>query len=47
MTSPDRAQIRKAITDAYYDARNAGGTMETAADAATDAVLALTQETDR
>lgn len=36
-----RDDIRKVITDAYYDARNAGGTMETAADRAADAVFAL------
>lgn len=35
----DRDAIRKAITDAYYDTRNTGGTMETAADRAADAVL--------
>jgi hypothetical protein len=35
----DRDAIRKAITDAYYDTRNASGTMETAADRAADAVL--------
>lgn len=37
----DQAAVRKAITDAYYDARNAGGTMEDAADKATAAVMAL------
>lgn len=31
--------VRVAITNAYYDARNAGETMETAADRARDAVL--------
>lgn len=35
----DRDAIRKAISDAYYDSRNTGGTMETAADRAADAVL--------
>lgn len=35
----DRDAIRKAITDAYYGTRNDGGTMETAADRAADAVL--------
>ena len=35
-----RAVLRVAITNAYYDARNAGETMETAADRATDGVLA-------
>lgn len=37
----DPQAVRKAITDAYYDARNAGGTMEDAADKATAAVMAL------
>ncbi len=32
--------VREAITNAYYDARNAGRTMEDAADDARDAVLA-------
>lgn len=36
-----REQIRKAISDAYYDARNAGRTMEAAADDATDRVIEL------
>lgn len=36
-----RDQIRAAISTAYYDTRNTGGTMETAADAAADAVVAL------
>lgn len=31
--------VRVAITNAYYDARNAGETMETAADNARDGVL--------
>lgn len=39
--SPSRDEIRKAITDAYYDTRNTGGTMETAAGRAADAVLEL------
>jgi hypothetical protein len=34
-------RIRVAISDAYYEARNNGETMETAADAATSAVLDL------
>jgi hypothetical protein len=37
----DRDRIRAAISTAYYDTRNTGGTMETAADAAADAVLAI------
>lgn len=36
-----REDVRKAISDAYYEARNNGHTMEQAADTATDAVLAL------
>jgi len=34
--------VRKAITDAYYEARNNGRTMEDAADDATTAVLGVT-----
>lgn len=34
-----RDQVRAKISDAYYDARNAGRTMEDAADAAADAVV--------
>lgn len=41
MSGRDWDEIRRAITNAYYDARNTGGTMETAADRATDAVVAL------
>ena len=38
--SPEwRDQVRAKISDAYYDARNAGRTMEDAADAAADAVV--------
>lgn len=37
-------RIRGLISDAYYDARNDGGTMETAADRAIDAVLAVIEE---
>lgn len=36
-----RAEVRKAISDAYYEARNNGQTMETAADNAADAVTAI------
>ena len=36
-----REEVRAKISDAYYDARNAGQTMETAADVAADAVLAV------
>jgi hypothetical protein len=47
------ADVRKAITDSYYDTRNEGGTMEKAADLAATRVMnlqsqarsALTQET--
>lgn len=46
-TGPDREKIRAAITNAYYEARNSGGTMETAADAAADAVMALVLEAAR
>lgn len=37
----DRGEARRAITNAYYETRNGGGTMETAADRAADAVVAL------
>ena len=37
----DRGEVRRAITNAYYDARNEGETMEVAADRAADAVMAL------
>lgn len=37
----DWEDVRAAISDAYYDARNAGETMEQAADNAADAVMAL------
>lgn len=39
-SDPRREAIRAAITNAYYEARNEGITMEGAADSATDAVLA-------
>ena len=42
-----RATIRAAISNAYYDTRNTGGTMEQAADAAADAVMALAESIDR
>lgn len=35
-----RSDIRAAISNAYYDARNAGRTMEHAADDAADRVMA-------
>lgn len=39
---PDlRDRIRAKISDAYYDVRNTGGTMEGAADRAADDVIAL------
>lgn len=34
-----RSELRAAISDAYYEARNEGRTMESAADVAVDAVL--------
>jgi len=40
------ARIRAAISDAYYDCRNEGLTMETAADRATDAVVEILNERD-
>lgn len=40
-TPPAAEAVRKAISDAYYDARNTGRTMEQAADDATAAVQAL------
>lgn len=36
-----RDEVRRVISDAYYDARNRRRTMEQAADAAADAVMAL------
>ena len=39
--NPTREQVRAAISNAYYDTRNDGGTMETAADRAAGAVMAL------
>lgn len=41
ITAAPHDAIRVAITDAYYDARNAQETMETAADNARDAVLVV------
>lgn len=41
-----RAAIRAAISNAYYETRNAGGTMEDAADAAADAVARLVPAED-
>lgn len=41
MSTDLRAEVRKAISDAYYEARNDGQTMETAADNAADAVTAI------
>lgn len=37
-----RGMVREAITNAYYDARNTGATMETAADTATESVMKIT-----
>ena len=42
--SERREAIRAAISDAYYESRNEGQTMEAAADRATDAVMALTRK---
>lgn len=42
-----REQVRAKISDAYYDARNAGETMETAADNAADAVARLFEQARR
>lgn len=39
-----KASVRAAISNAYYDARNAGDTMETAADVAATAVMKLVFE---
>ena len=36
-----RQEVRRVITNAYYDARNEGETMETAADRAADSVMAV------
>jgi hypothetical protein len=43
MTPTDRQRIYAAISDAFYDARNAGRTMTDAANAATDAVVAIVE----
>ena len=37
----DKVEIRKAISNAFYESRNRGQTMETAIDVATTAVMAL------
>ena len=39
-----RSEIRRVITNAYYDCRNEGETMETAADRAADAVIEVLRE---
>jgi hypothetical protein len=39
--SADRAEVRRLISNAFYDARNAGRTMEDAADKAADRITAL------
>jgi hypothetical protein len=45
--SPElRTQVRAAITNAYYEARNKGETMEAAADDATSAVLRIIASVD-
>lgn len=41
MSDDLRKDIRTAITNAYYDARNDGRTMESAADIAADAVMVV------
>lgn len=45
--SADRDRIYKAISDAFYDARNSGRTMTDASNAAADTVLAIVDEIDR
>jgi len=39
--TPLRKEVRRVITNAYYDCRNEGETMETAADRAADSVMAV------
>lgn len=41
-----RQLMRAAVSNAYYDARNAGRTMEVAADAAVDALEPIVQSVD-
>ena len=43
----DHGEVRRVITNAYYDARNEGETMEVAADRAADAVMALATTPER
>ena len=43
MKDETRVEIRAAISNAYYDARNAGRTMEAAADSATAAVVRIVE----
>jgi hypothetical protein len=38
-----RDEVRRVISDAYYNARNEGRTMEHAADSAADAVVAVVE----
>lgn len=40
----NRTEVRRVITNAYYDCRNEGETMETAADRAADAVMAIYEQ---
>lgn len=45
--SPElRSQVRAAISNAYYEARNEGRTMESAADDATEKVLDVMRSVD-
>ena len=43
----EHGEVRRVITNAYYDARNEGETMEVAADRAADAVMALATTPER
>lgn len=45
ITEEVRARLRAAISDAYYNARNDGRTMESAADDATSRVVVIIEET--
>jgi hypothetical protein len=42
-----RELFRRAISNAYYEARNAGRTMEQAADAAADACVEIVDREER
>jgi hypothetical protein len=47
LQSETRAQLRAAISDAYYEARNKGRTMEAAADDAVEAIVPIVSSIDQ